>query len=91
MHNERYGVFFRDQGVTEYLVAIVEDREETAHEEAARLDEMAFDKAVDGFEGKGEEPTREDYTGMHYVEPISAEVAEHTADLLARNIAVRVN
>ncbi len=93
MNNELYGVFFRDQGVQEYLVFVAED-EEKATEEASRRDESAFDAAVEEHAdepGEAPEPVWEDYDGMFYVEPISRELAADAEDLLACNMAVQVH
>jgi hypothetical protein len=81
-----YGVFFQDQGVWEYLAAVEHD-DERAHEEASRLDELAFEKAQED----GEEAHWDDYNGMHYVEPISTELAEYASSMLERGFAVRVS
>ncbi len=84
--NERFGVFFQDQGVWEYLVAVEYD-EESTRKEASHLDELAFEKAHED----GEEANWEDYDGMHYVEPVSTELAESASFELERGFAVRVS
>jgi hypothetical protein len=92
MNEQMYGVFFRDQGVTEYLVAAAEDQE-AAISEARGRDEVAFDEAMEKHADAPDdfpEPTEEDFDGMHYVEPISRELAEASSYELERNIAVRM-
>lgn len=83
-----WGVFFEDQG-GEYLAA-TDESEEDATEEARRLDQLAFEKALDGFEGEGPEPTWADFDGMHYVEPVSNALAEDAREQLARGLAVKI-
>jgi hypothetical protein len=92
MSDELYGVLFRDQGVKEYLVSVHES-EEAAERQARRLDEEAFDDAVEKHADEPDEfaePEWEDYDGMFYVELISRELAEDAEEMLARNMAVLV-
>ena len=86
MSDKRYHGVFQDQGVWEYLVAVEYD-DESAHKEASRQDELAFDKAQED----GEQANWEDYDGMHYVEPVSTELAESASFQLERGFAVRVS
>ena len=88
--DERYGVFFRHGD--QYLVAVVEGEEE-AIEEARRRDEAAFEGATEKHAEEPDEhpePDLDDFEGMHYVEPISDELADSAGDELARGFAVRV-
>jgi hypothetical protein len=93
MNDELYGVLFRDQGVQEYLV-FADESEETAIDEARRLDEVAFEDAVEKHADEPDEfaePVWEDYDGMYYVESISRQLAEEAEQMLARNMAVQLH
>ncbi len=85
MSEEVFGVFFRDQGRQEYLVA-VEDNPDDAIEEAQRRDQLVYEQVME----EGDVPAWEDYDGMHYVEPISPELADQASAQLERGFAVRV-
>jgi hypothetical protein len=87
MSEDMSGVFFRDQGVEEYLVEVYED-EEAAQEAAEEQDQRAFERAMEV--GEGGTPTWEDYDGMHYVEPIARTVVEEVQGQLDRGLAVRI-
>jgi hypothetical protein len=87
MCEDMSGVFFRDQGVEEYLVEVYED-EEAAQEAAEEQDQRAFERAMEV--GEGGTPTWEDYDGMHYVEPIARTVVEEVQGQLDRGLAVRI-
>jgi hypothetical protein len=87
MSEDMSGVFFRDQGVEEYLVEVYED-EEAAQEAAGAQDQRAFERAMEV--GEGDTPTWEDYDGMHYVEPIARTVVEEVQGQLDRGLAVRL-
>ena len=92
MNDELYGVLFRDQGVQEYLV-FADESEETAERQARRLDEVAFDDAVEKHANEPDEfaePVWEDYEGMHYIEPIARTVVEEFQGQLDRGFVVRV-
>jgi hypothetical protein len=92
MSDELYGVFFCNQGVTEYLLAVFEE-EEAAIEDAGKRDEQAFDDAVEKYADEPDEylePLWEDYDGECYVEPISRELADDASYELERGLAVAV-
>ena len=92
MSDELYGVFFRDQGVTEYLLAVFDD-EATAIEDAGKRGEQAFDDAVEKYADDPDEypePLWEDYEGECYAEPISRELADDASYELERGLAVAV-
>ena len=92
MSDDLYGVFFRDQGVTEYLLAVFDD-EATAIEDAGKRGEQAFDDAVEKYADDPDEypePLWEDYEGECYVEPISRELADDASYELERGLAVAV-
>jgi hypothetical protein len=78
-----YGVFFEDQGVSEYLVAVYED-EEVAIEAARR-----FDEEMDNEEAP--EPRWEDFDGVPYVEVIDRSVADEAREQLERGFAVKMS
>jgi hypothetical protein len=92
MSDQQYGVFFRDQGVTEYLL-VAFDNEEAAIEDAARRDEQDYDAAVERHADEPDEypePSWEDYDGTCYVEPISHELADGASYELENGFAVVV-
>jgi hypothetical protein len=92
MSDELYGVFFRDQGVSEYLVAIACE-EEAAIEDASERDQRAFEEDMEKHADESDEypePAWEDYDGMFYVEPISHELADASSYELERGLTVRV-
>ncbi len=63
-----------------------------AQELAAELDEELFEEAWAGYEEFSDtpEPDRDDFEGLHFVEPISQELADDTADELAEGLVVQV-
>jgi hypothetical protein len=84
-----WGVFFRDQGeVEEYLAGAYEDEEE-AQEAAEARDQQVFEQVMEEAEGD-DDPTWEDYEGMHYVEPIARSTVEEVQGQLDRGFVVRV-
>jgi hypothetical protein len=92
MSDQQYGVFFRDRGVTEYLLAAF-DNEAAAIEDAARRDEQDYDAAVERHADEPDEypkPLWEDYDGTCYVEPISPELADDASYELENGFAVVV-
>jgi hypothetical protein len=88
MSEDMWGVFFRAQEVEEYLVGAYEDEEE-AQEAAEFSDQRAFEQAMEVAEGE-DDPTWDDYEGMHYVEPIARSTVEEAQEQLDRGFAVRV-
>jgi hypothetical protein len=88
MSEELYGVFFDDSGGT-YLTEIYVNYED-AEEGAIQADEAAFEKAVDDADETGEDVADDEYEGMHYVDPVSQELADSASDQLARGFAVQV-
>jgi hypothetical protein len=63
-----------------------------AQELAAELDEELFREARAGYEEFGDtpEPDWDDFEGLHFVEPLSQELADDTADELAEGLIVQV-
>ncbi len=90
MSEQLWGVFFRDSG-EEYLVETTQSEGE-AHAVAQELDAESFQGALDDYydTGVGAEPAWADFDGMHFVEPISEELAAEAAEKLARGHVVRV-
>ena len=92
MSEELWGVFFGDDSGRTYLVATTQSEEE-ALEHARGLDQESFERALVAYnEGDDEapEPDWDDFSGMHFVEPISEELAAEAAGQLARGFAVWV-
>jgi hypothetical protein len=95
MSGDMWGVFFEHQGVDTYLVEAYEDEEE-AQEAARRLDEVAFDEAVEKHANEPDEfaePVWEDYEGYEgstYVDPIARTVVEDVQGQLDRGFAVKM-
>jgi hypothetical protein len=81
-----FGVFYQDRGMQEYLVAIKDD-ENSAREQASRLDELTFEMAQD----EGEEPNWVAYDGLYYVEPVSPELVEFASNELELGFAVAIS
>ena len=89
---EFYGVFFDDSMQTTYICGVFDDEQE-AEEFAQVRGEAAFDEAVEKHADEPEEfeePEREDFEGMYYVEPVDPELAEKGRYLAERNLAIRV-
>jgi hypothetical protein len=87
MDRELWGVFFEGEEGETFLTATFEDQED-ATDHAREEDQWQFRYIALAF---FHHPLKwEDFDGMHYVEPVAADLAAEARDELERGFVVRV-